>query len=166
MLKFLCNVLFINAHMILCNFLLKCIYNLVKMRIHLNWVHRGRSKRKPDRPAGEELHATGGKPDWWGLGLGLGLWPYLGGLLAWVWTAWRQWLWAGRWRAVCCAHLPSAVRGCGGGNAWGQGCTLSPGTAAAGRALCPGGPGAWQLPRFHLPLVGPCQTPALRPRYL
>lgn len=33
------------------------------------------------------------------------------------------------------------------------------GAAAAGRALCPRGPGARQLPEFHLPPAGPHQTP-------
>lgn len=122
----------------------------------------GGRERKPDRPAGEELHATGGRPGRLGLRLELG--TFLGGSLA--ASADRPAAAALSWQAEGCLPRPPARRGprMRGGDARGQGRALSPGAAAAGRALCPWGPGARQLPRFHLPPAGPCQTPAPRPR--
>ncbi|XP_017746511.1 PREDICTED: elastin-like [Rhinopithecus bieti] len=124
----------------------------------------GGRQRKPDRPAGEELHATGGRPGRLGLRLGIGLGPFPGGSLA--VSADGPEAAALSWQAEGCLLRPPARRGprMRGGDARGQGRALSPGAAAAGRALCPWGPGARQLPGFHLPPAGPCQTPAPRPR--
>lgn len=120
----------------------------------------GGRERKPDRPAAEELHATGGRPGQ----PGLGLVPFLGGSL--TASADGPEAAALSWQAEGCLPRPPARRGprMRGGDARGQGRALSPGAAAAGRALCPWGPGARQLPGFHLPPAGPRQTPAPRPR--
>lgn len=120
----------------------------------------GGRERKPDRPAAEELHATGGRPGQPGLGLG----PFLGGSL--TESADGPEAAALSWQAEGCLPRPPARLGprMRGGDARGQGRALSPGAAAASRALCPWGPGARQLPGFHLPPAGPRQTPASRPR--
>lgn len=120
----------------------------------------GGRERKPDRPAAEQLHATGGRPGQ----PGLGLVPFLGGSL--TASADGPEAAAVSWQAEGCLPRPPARRGprMRGGDARGQGRALSPGAAAAGRALCPWGPGARQLPGFHLPPAGPRQTPAPRPR--
>lgn len=120
----------------------------------------GGRERKPERPAGEELHATGGRPGRLGLGLRL----FVGGSRA--ASADGPEAAALSWQAEGCLLRPPARRGprMRGGDARGQGRALSPGAAAAGRALCSWGPGARQLPGFHLPPAGPRQTPAPRPR--
>lgn len=116
-------------------------------------------ERKPDRPACEELHATGGRPGRPGPGLFVG-WSLAA-------SADRPEAAALSWRAEegCLPRLPARLGPrMRGGDARGQGRALSPGAAAAGRALCPWGPGARQLPGFHLPPAGPHQTPAPRLR--
>lgn len=117
-------------------------------------------EQKPDRPAGKELHATGGRPGRLGLGFG----PFLGGPLA--ASADGPEAAALSWQAEGCLPRPPARRGprMRGGDARGQGRALSPGAAATDRALCPRGPGARELPGFQLPPAGPRQTPAPRPR--